>query len=102
MSHLLQEGVLLRFKSTKDLSQQTDATVIPFLATISLRTQMAQEVHHILSLLVGRTCCKLSEFRIKPERGQRSQMSKLLEQAYKGVAFCEWNQQNRGWSRGSA
>ncbi|OLP87976.1 hypothetical protein AK812_SmicGene30744 [Symbiodinium microadriaticum] len=102
MNHLLQEGVLLRFKSTKDLSLQTEAEVIPFLATISLRTQAAQEAHHILSRLVGCACCKLSGFRIKPERGQRSQMSKLLEQAYKGVDFCEWNQQDRGWSRGSA
>ena len=102
MTHLLQEGVLLRFKSTKDLSLQTEAEVIPFLATISLRTQAAQEAHHILSRLVGCACCKLSGFRIKPERGQRSQMSKLLEQAYKGVDFCEWNQQDRGWSRGSA
>ena len=40
-------------------------------------------------------------FRVKPERGNRTQMSKLLEQAYKEVDFCEWSRKDRAQERGS-
>ncbi|CAE7352023.1 unnamed protein product [Symbiodinium sp. CCMP2592] len=91
---LMEDGVLLRFRATKDMDTQ-DAPVIPFMAAISLRTQGAQEAHFILSRLVGCACCKLAGFRIKPERGQRSQMSRQLEQAYLAVDFCEWGNRDQ-------
>ncbi|CAE7797071.1 unnamed protein product [Symbiodinium sp. CCMP2592] len=99
-TRLMEEGVLLQFKTTKDL-ETPDAEVIPFLATISLRSQAAQETHFILSRLVGCACCKLVGIRIKPQRGNRTQMSRQVEQAYLAVDFCEWSNRDP-WSRGRA
>jgi len=84
------EGVLLRFRSTKNLQDKLEGEVVPFMATMSLRMQAAHEVHEILCRLSRNACCKLLGMRIKPERGSRSQMSKTIEQAYMNLDFCEW------------
>eukprot|EP00439_Symbiodinium_sp_Y106_P025667 s1173_g3.t1 len=88
--YLSMEGILLRFKCTKTLSEDLEGEVVPFMLTISMRTQEADDLHRIFKSLAGCASCKLLGLRVKPERGQRSQLSKQLEQSYLSQDFCEW------------
>ena len=90
LKYVAVEGVVHRFKCTKTLSDQLTGEVVPFMITISLRSPAAHEAHQILGRLSGNACCKLLGMRLKPERGNRSQMSKAIEQAYMNLDFCEW------------
>lgn len=99
---LSKEGVLLRFRSTQELTENMPGEVVPFMATISLRSKEADDLHQIMQRLAGCACCKLLGMRIKPERGARSNMSKLLEQAYMSQDFCEWKPRRNNRSQGSA
>ncbi|CAE7259937.1 pola1 [Symbiodinium sp. CCMP2456] len=99
---LSKEGVLLRFRSTQELTENMTGEVVPFMATISLRSKEADDLHQIMQRLAGCACCKLLGMRIKPERGARSNMSKLLEQAYMSQDFCEWKPRRNNRSQGSA
>ena len=68
-SHVHKEGVLQCFKSAKPYEELESAEVAPFVLTISLRTQAADELHDIFTRLSGNACCKLLGFRVRPERG---------------------------------
>ena len=100
--YLSMEGILLRFKCTKTLSEDLEGEVVPFMLTISMRTQEADDLHRIFKSLAGCACCKLLGLRVKPERGQRSQLSKQLEQSYLSQDFCEWKPRWGDRARGSA
>ena len=75
---------------------------MPFMLTISMRTQEADDLHRIFKSLAGCASCKLLGLRVKPERGQRSQLSKQLEQSYLSQDFCEWKARWGDRGKGSA
>ena len=91
-------GVLLKFRATKDITQEVQAEVIPFLITIGIRAEGAQKVFDGLRQLSGNGVMKLLGARLRPERGQRQPLAKQVEQAYKSTSYCEWTQrQSRTW-----
>ena len=45
--YLSMEGILLRFKCTKSLSEDLEGEVVPFMMTISMRTQEADDLRRI-------------------------------------------------------
>ncbi|CAE7346734.1 unnamed protein product [Symbiodinium sp. CCMP2592] len=87
---LPQQGVLLKFRATKDITQDTQAEVVPFVITIGLRTEGAQKVFEGLRLLSGNAVMKLLGARLRPERGQRQPLAKQVETAYKATHYCDW------------
>ena len=95
---LPQPGVLLKFRATKDITQEVQVEVIPFLITIGIRVEGAQKVFDGLRQLSGNGVMKLLGARLRPERGQRQPLAKQVEQAYKSTSYCEWTQrQSRTW-----
>ena len=95
---LPQPGVLLKFRATKDITQEVQVEVIPFLITIGIRAEGAQKVFDGLRQLSGNGVMKLLGARLRPERGQRQPLAKQVEQAYKSTSYCEWTQrQSRTW-----
>ncbi|CAE7333723.1 unnamed protein product [Symbiodinium microadriaticum] len=95
-SLLRKDGVLQNFKSAKQPEELENAEVAPFVLTISLRTQAADEMHHIFSRLSGNACCKLLGFRVRPERIVRQPLAKQLETKFQETAFCDWKS-NANW-----
>ncbi|CAE7308131.1 pol [Symbiodinium sp. CCMP2592] len=96
------EGLLLRFRCTQSLTDKKEGEVVPFMITVSLRSQAADEVYGIMQRLVGNACCKMLGMRLKPERAQRSQMSKQIEQAYQALDFSEWRPRGYATQQSSA
>ena len=56
---LPQPGVLLKFRATKDITQETPAEVIPFLIMIGIRTEGAQKVFDGFRQLSGNGVMKI-------------------------------------------
>ncbi|CAE7261964.1 unnamed protein product [Symbiodinium sp. CCMP2592] len=79
-----------------DITQDTQAEVVPFVITIGLRSEGAQKVFHGLRLLSGNAVMKLLGARLRPERGQRQPLAKQVETAYKATHYCDW-QREKSW-----
>ncbi|CAE7362473.1 unnamed protein product [Symbiodinium sp. KB8] len=101
-SHVHREGVPQCFKSAKPYEELESAEVAPFVLTISLRTQAADELHDIFTRLSGNACCKLLGFRVRPERGARQPLAKLLEQKFQETEYCDWKKATSWRARSSA
>ncbi|CAE7560727.1 unnamed protein product [Symbiodinium necroappetens] len=101
-SHVHKEGVLQCFKSAKPYEELESAEVAPFVLTISLRTQAADELHDIFTRLSGNACCKLLGFRVRPERGACQPLAKLLEQKFQETEYCDWKKTTSWRARSSA
>ncbi|CAE7325604.1 DUR3 [Symbiodinium microadriaticum] len=81
---LPEQGVLLKFKSTKPITDDPQQDVLPFLITVGLRNENAHKVFQGLCRLSGNAVMKVLGGRLRPERGQRQPLAKQVEDAYKG------------------
>ena len=92
-------GVLLRFRATRPLTEKISSEVLPFVLVLSLRGQQAAQVHQALCLLSGCACFAVAGLRVRPDRGQQSQMAKALETSYTGVPFSDWKPRMQQWQQ---
>ncbi|CAE7696136.1 unnamed protein product [Symbiodinium necroappetens] len=54
-----------------------------------------------LRVLSGLAITKLIGVRIRPERGQESQLIKQLKESYMGTSYCDWGAQDSPWKNSS-
>ncbi|CAE7531267.1 Spon1, partial [Symbiodinium necroappetens] len=73
--------VLLRFRAAKELEDPT-GDVIPFLVSVSLRGQQAQDCFTALQTLSHNGVLKLLSLRLRPERLRKGPMAEAVEEAY--------------------
>ncbi|CAE7333704.1 unnamed protein product, partial [Symbiodinium sp. KB8] len=92
-------GVLLRFRSTRPLTEKITGEVMPFALVLSMRGQLAMQVHQALGILSGCACLKVAGLRVRPDRGQQSTLAKALEDSYTGLSFADWKPRDRKWQR---
>ena len=90
-ANIAKEGVLLNFRSTKDLEKELDLEVVPFMITVGLRAPESHATHRALQLLCGSAVCKLIGARIRPERLARQPVAKQLEENYLSTPYCQWS-----------
>ena len=91
------QGVLLRLRSTRPLTEKITGEVLPFALVLSLRGNLAMQFHQALHLLTGSACLKVAGLRIRPDRGQQSKLAKELEASYSGLSFADWNYRKQPW-----
>ena len=91
--------VLLRFRSTHKLGQETQADVVPFMLSISLRTSVSHDCHEALATLAYSGALKMLGLRLRPERAQQSQMAKELTEAYLTVPYTDWTRRPAPWTQ---
>ncbi|CAE7849978.1 unnamed protein product [Symbiodinium necroappetens] len=98
--HAPREGVLKNFKTAKKMSpkDQYTAEVLPFMVSIGLRGESSQICYNALRLLSGLAVTKLIGVRVRPERGQESQLVKQLKESYMGTAYCDWTRPSAPWN----
>ena len=84
------QGVLTNFRNTKGMDTGKDSEVIPFMISIGLRHPSTADVHLGLQKLSGCSCMKLIASRLRPDRGQRPQLAKQMEEAFMATDFCDW------------
>ncbi|CAE7035064.1 unnamed protein product [Symbiodinium sp. CCMP2592] len=84
------QGVLTNFRNTKGMDQGKESEVIPFMISIGLRHPATADIHAGLVKLSGCSCMKLVGCRLRPDRGQRPQLAKQLEEAFQATSFCDW------------
>ena len=60
--------VLLRFRSTHKLGQETQADVVSFMLSISLRTSVSQECHEALTILAYSGALKMLGLRLRQKK----------------------------------
>lgn len=92
-------GVLLRFRSTRPLTEQVSGEVLPFALVLSMRGNLAMQVHQALTMLTGSACLKVAGLRIRPDRGQQTALAKALEESYMGLSFADWKRRTPAWSQ---
>ncbi|CAE7699273.1 jockey\pol [Symbiodinium sp. KB8] len=90
---------LLRFRSTHKLGQETQAEVVPFMISISLRGPQAAECHEALTVLAYNGALKMRGLRLRPERSQQSAAIKEMTEAYLAVPFTDWTRRPQQWTR---
>ncbi|CAE7460955.1 unnamed protein product, partial [Symbiodinium sp. CCMP2456] len=95
-------GVLLRFRSTRPLGTQTQSEVVPFLISVGLRGQHAQEAHTALTLLSDNGAAKLLGMCFRPERMAKSAMGKAVEEAYLQTPYTDWTRRSSTWNAPAA
>ncbi|CAE7209039.1 unnamed protein product [Symbiodinium necroappetens] len=88
-------ATLLRFRSTHKLGQETQAEVVPFMLSLSLRGAMATECHEALSLLAYSGALKMLGLRLRPERVQQSTAARELTEAYLNAPFTDWTRRQQ-------
>ena len=66
-------NVVMRFKATKDMDKDLNVPVVPFMLSLSLRSEAAAKCHQALALLDRNASLKPSGVRLRPERGVRDQ-----------------------------
>ena len=100
MMHIPTEGVLKNFKTTRRMNAkgQYKAEVLPYMVSIGLRGESSAICFNALRTLSGSAFMKLIGVRVRPERGQETQLIKQLKQSYMGTTFCEWTQSTAPWS----
>ena len=86
---------LLRFRSTHKLGQETQAEVVPFMISISLRGCQAAECHEALTVLAYNGALKMLGLRLRPERSQQSAAIKEMTEAYLAVPFTDWTRRRK-------
>ncbi|CAE7348095.1 Pol, partial [Symbiodinium sp. KB8] len=84
--HMGSDGVTLNFKSAGEIPTEFTTEVIPFMLTISLRSQQATLCYQILQQLSGNAVTKILSTRIRPERLARQAAAKQVEESYLGVS----------------
>ncbi|CAE7293615.1 unnamed protein product [Symbiodinium microadriaticum] len=84
-----QPGILTDFRNTKGMDGKP-SEVVPFLISIGLRQAATAEVHAGLQKVSGCSCMKLVACRLRPDRGQRPQLAKQIEEAFKATTYCDW------------
>ena len=92
-------GVVLRFRATRPLTEKISSEVLPFVLVLSLRGAQAAQVHQALCLLSGCACFAVAGLRVRPDRGQQSQLAKALETSYTGVSFSDWKPRTQPWQK---
>ena len=92
-------GVVLRFRATRPLTEKISSEVLPFVLVLSLRGAQAAQVHQALCLLSGCACFAVAGLRVRPDRGQQSQLAKALETSYTGVSFSDWKPGTQPWQK---
>ena len=91
-------GVLTQFKATRQWSEVHRSEVMPFLISLSLRHEEAHRCYRNFTRLSGNSAMKLLGTRLRPERGQRSNISRELEDAYRATSYCDWGPR-REWQK---
>eukprot|EP00439_Symbiodinium_sp_Y106_P058784 s3203_g8.t1 len=89
-------GVLLKFRATKDITEEIQVEVVPFLITIGLRSEGAQKVFEGLRLLSGNGAMKILGARLRPQKGKRQPLAKQVEEAYKATSHWEYRPRQLG------
>ncbi|CAE6971438.1 unnamed protein product [Symbiodinium sp. CCMP2592] len=84
------EGVILNFRCTKNMEEEIQGEVLPFMATVGLRAPDADATYRALKALSGCTVRKLIGTRIRPERLARQPVAKQLEENYLATSYCPW------------
>ncbi|CAE7423843.1 unnamed protein product, partial [Symbiodinium microadriaticum] len=99
IQHSPRDGVLKNFKTPRKMSpkDQYKAEVLPFMASIGLRGESSKICFDALRVLSGLAITKLIGVRIRPERGQESQLIKQLKESYMGTSYCDWGAQDTPW-----
>ena len=93
--NLGKEGVLLNFRCTKDLEEETEAEVLPFMATVGFRSSEANATYAALQMLSRNAVCKLIGTRVRPERLARQPVAKQLEENHLATSYCPWARRSR-------
>ena len=91
-------GVLTQFKSTRQWSESHRSEVMPFQVSLSLRHEEAHRCHRCFVRLSGNSAMKLLGARLRPERGQRSNLAREVEDAYRATSYCNWGPR-RDWQK---
>ena len=81
--------VLLRFRAAKDL-EEPESEVVPFLVSVSLRGQQAQDCYTALTTLSHNGVLKLLGLRLRPERLRKGPMAEAVEEAYLSTSWTDW------------
>ena len=87
-----EEHVLTRFHATRPLTERLEGPVLPFLLSVGVRSDRANEAHDALMSLVDSAALKLVGIRWRPERLERQPIVKVLEQSFKESSICDWGQ----------
>ncbi|CAE6965102.1 Kcnh5 [Symbiodinium sp. CCMP2456] len=91
-------GVLTQFKSTRQWSESHRSEVMPFQVSLSLRHEEAHRCHRCFVRLSGNSAMKLLGARLRLERGQRSNLAREVEDAYRATSYCNWGPR-RDWQK---
>ncbi|CAE7231409.1 unnamed protein product [Symbiodinium sp. CCMP2456] len=91
-------NTLLRFRSTHKPGQETQADVLPFMLSISLRGSVATECHEALCTVAYSGALKVLGLRLRTERAQQSQMARELGEAYLSVPLTDWSRRRAQWT----
>ena len=92
-------GVVTAFKALRDLQAQHTAEVVPSMICLSLRGNQANQCHEALAALEGNACLKMSGVRLRPDRGQKSQMVKDPERQYLALPYTDWTARAATWAQ---
>ena len=87
------------FKALRDLQAQHTAEVVPSMICLSLRGNQANQCHEALAALEGNACLKMSGVRLRPDRGQKSQMVKDPERQYLALPYTDWTARAATWAQ---
>ncbi|CAE7225383.1 unnamed protein product [Symbiodinium microadriaticum] len=94
-------GVLTQFKATRQWSEVHRSEVMQFLLSLNLRHEEAHRRYRNFDRLSGNSVMKLLGTRLRPELGQRSNIARELEDAYRATSYCEWGPR-REWQKPTA
>ena len=75
---LLTPGVILRFHGTRPLSKTYQSASLAFLLTVTSRSEQARTVHKVLTRLSGSSLTRLLGLSLRPQRGDRQPLLKVL------------------------
>ncbi|CAE7307612.1 unnamed protein product, partial [Symbiodinium microadriaticum] len=76
--------------ATRGLEGEHTSPVVPFMLSLSLRNEATARCHQALAALDGNACLKPSGIRLRPERGQPSQLCRELADHYLKLSYTDW------------
>lgn len=92
-------NTVTRFKAARRLEGDHAAAVVPFMLSLSLRSESANLCHAALVALDNNACLKYAAVRLRPERGAPSALAKEVEENYLQLSYTDWQRRSRKWTR---
>ncbi|CAE7260133.1 unnamed protein product [Symbiodinium necroappetens] len=92
-------NTITRFKAARRLEGDHAAAVVPFMLSLSLRSESAALCHAALVALDNNASMKYAALRLRPERGARSALAKEVEENYLQLSYTDWQRRSRQWQK---